>query len=110
MSNENRVEDKELLPCPFCGNDFPFTYVTAFSAILECECGAGIKGSEVRTVYKLDELPEGLRDKARPAELLIVRTKECDKHWPEHGYYGVSIVESFFHYGHAQKWNRRVAK
>lgn len=98
----------ELKPCPFCGNKHPWEFISAFCAVLRCKCGAEIHGAAVRTVYKMDEIPEALREFAHPAELLVIRTNDGDIEWPEHGYYGIPVTESFAHFGFSEKWNRRT--
>ncbi len=99
----------KIKPCPLCGYEYPFTYRSVWTAVIECKCGLKLEGTCVTVVDKLNNFPEPLRALARPAECLIIKNDDgIEKHFPEHGYYGVSCVEAFKHYGHLDRWNRRA--
>lgn len=58
----------------------------------------------------MDNLPEALRQFAKPATGLQIKMEGGDlQSFPEHGYYSVPVTESFKHFGFAEIWNRRTA-
>lgn len=102
------MSEAKLLPCPCCGNEYPFQYISFSCCVLRCKCGIELHGAAISPVYHMETMPEELKQFASPAELLVIRTDKGDVSWPEHGYYSVSVVESFRHFGHLEKWNRRA--
>lgn len=109
----NATEPAEILPCPCCGNTCPWTFLTYSCCVLRCDCGIELNGAVVRAVYKKTPGPECIPDEllpfAKPADALRIRSQGgALVDYPEHGYYSVSVVESFRHFGFLDKWNRRA--
>lgn len=100
----------ELKPCPFCGNELPWTHISFNTAVLECGCGATFRGGSaaVKTLYKRDEVPENLRPYVYEPDLLTIIKDGKEVGYPEHGYVGVNVVAAFWFSGITEKWNRRV--
>ena len=99
----------ELLPCPCCGNKYPWEYITFSCCVLRCECGLEVQGAAISPVYKMDKIPDALREFASPATALHIRLEGgVIQEFPEHGYYSVPVTESFKHFGFAAIWNRRA--
>lgn len=99
----------DLLPCPCCGNKYPWKYITFTCCVLRCSCGLEVQGATISPVYKMDNIPAALREFAHPADALQISMPGGEIHnFPEHGYYSVSVVESFKHFGFAAIWNRRT--
>lgn len=97
----------EIKPCPFCGNEYPWTFYSPFSATLCCtQCDYSFGSAKV--LYKLDELPYGLQGKEKPADALALKDGDKTLHFPEHGYYSVSCLDAFDHAGLLAKWNTRA--
>lgn len=92
------ADQTDLLPCPMCGNRFPWTYIAPSCAVIRCKCGVDLKDSSVRTMYRHDEVPLVLeRYVTRPPALA------------EHGYVWVCPPDAFQVFGHTARWNRRVS-
>lgn len=99
---------EELLPCPFCGEGSPFTYISFSCAVLRCRCGSEMEGGAVRVMYKRDELPEELKPHSYEPTLLVMRQGDKEIRYPDHGYVGVNAIAAFGHAGVTAKWNRRT--
>ncbi|QPI13980.1 hypothetical protein MYO4S_00228 [Serratia phage 4S] len=102
--------NEDLLPCPCCGNDMPFTYITHATCVLECKCGIGIAGCKgaVKVVYdSIEDVPEELRSYAKPANALVFVIDGREVHWEEHGKVGINCMRAFEHAGLTAIWNNR---
>jgi hypothetical protein len=97
----------EIKPCPFCGHKYPWTFITAFVAVLRCQCGATMEDAAVRVLYKRDELPEQLKDHTYEPELLVIKDGDRKIPYPDHGYIGVNVIAAFAHSGVLARWNAR---
>jgi hypothetical protein len=87
-----------LLPCPMCGNRWPWEYVCQSAAVIRCKCGISLKGSEVRTMYRPDEVPLALQPYVSEPDALKAI-----------GYVWVPPTDSFHVLGHTARWNTRSA-
>lgn len=100
----------KLLPCPFCGNKFPFTHITFSCAVLRCKCGAEFQHGSVCVMYKRGEVPKELEPHTYEANALAIRKEDGSLvEYPEHGYVGVELLAALDHAGLLAKWNRRAA-
>jgi len=100
--------EPEIKPCPFCGNCSPFTYITVFTAVIECDCGATLRKNSATVLYKLDEVPNELSDHTYDAKLLVMRQHDgTSKEWPDHGYVGVNALAALEYSGALGRWNAR---
>lgn len=107
------ILNEDLLPCPFCGEKFPFTYISYNCCVLECKCGIGIAGCKggVTVVYdSMDAVPEELKPYARPASGLAFKDGDRIVEWEEHGKVGLSCMRAFEHAGLTKIWNNRCNK
>lgn len=100
---------EKLLPCPHCGNDWPWEFITAHIAVIRCsDCGAEMKNGAVPVLYKRDKVPAELVGKTYEATALVIKNADgTENGYPDHGYVGVSVDVAFEHAGLTEKWNRR---
>jgi hypothetical protein len=81
-----------------CGHRSPWEYVGQSAAVIRCKCGVALGGSEVRTMYRPDEVP-----------LALQRYVSAPPALQEIGYVWVPPTDSFLVLGHTARWNTRRA-
>lgn len=102
-------EPTPLLPCPFCGTSYPFTYISFSTAVLRCTCGATMKDSAACVMYKREELPPELKDFTYEPTALTIKKKDGTLvNYPDHGYVGINALAAFEYHGITAKWNKRT--
>lgn len=102
---------EDLLPCPMCGRNFPFTYISFNTAVLRCHCGVEMHKGAVTVMYKRDEIPEALKPHTYEPTCLVMKMSDGrEVGYPDHGYVGVDAMAAFWHAGITKKWNSRVIK
>lgn len=98
----------EFLPCPFCGNRWPWTHITFSCAVLRCSCGVEMQNGAVQVMYRRGEVPQELLAHAyEPTAFAILKDGE-EVPYPEHGYVGVNVLAAFEYAGLTSKWNTRA--
>lgn len=102
-------EAGELLPCPFCGRNFPWTYITFSCAVLRCSCGAEMHNGSVNVMYKHGEVPTALLAHTYEPTALVILKDGKEIPYPDHGYVGVNVLAAFAHAGLTAKWNMRTS-
>jgi hypothetical protein len=101
-------EVTDLLPCPFCGDRSPFTYITFSCAVLRCSCGAEINGGAVTVMYQRGDVPDGLKSHIYEPNCLVIIRDGKEIKYPDHGYVGVNVMAAFEYAGLTAKWNNRI--
>jgi len=97
----------DIKPCPFCGNEMPFSYYNPSTAYLGCD-SCGINFGSVQVLYKRDELPKELKGLEYEADaLVIIESDGTRTSYPEHNRVGINCVIAFDHKGILSKWNKR---
>lgn len=100
---------EELLPCPFCGNEHPFIFITFYCVVLRCSCGVEVTNGSACVMYERDKLPPELVGHTYELDGLILEKADgTRRNYPEHGMIGVSAPVAFAHAGLTKIWNKRV--
>ena len=102
------VSPAELLPCPFCGNNSPWTYISFSCVVLRCSCGAEMHNGAAKVMYQRGEVPEELLAHTYEPDALVILKDGKEVHYPDHGYVGVNALAAFEHAGLTDKWNARA--
>ena len=99
----------KIKPCPFCGNDLPFEYISIWTVYIHCRCGIQLKDSGARVLYKKGDCPKELIGvQTYEATALIMKIDGKEVKYPEHNYVGVSALVALQAYGHLERWNKRI--
>jgi hypothetical protein len=102
-------QSTELKPCPFCGNERPYTYISVSCAVLRCQCGATMEKASAQVLYKRSDVPDDLKPYIYEANALSMKQPDGSVlGYPEHGYVGINVLAAFEHAGITERWNRRV--
>lgn len=101
---------EKLKPCPFCGYELPWKFISFTCCVLECRCGASLTDNAVQTAYHkpdLDNLPHLLPyATALEQEVSVITlsgdTKTCNDFWC------VPADVAFYYGGVTSRWNKRT--
>ena len=90
----------KIKPCPCCGKEYPYTYISSSCVVIECVCGMSVKNGAARILYPRSDVP---------AELVPYQY-EITPPDPKVDYVAINALAALDHAGILSIWNQRVGE